>query len=131
MATGRFKHWSRRTTFHGFDDFCRTNDFRLKTLWAFVILASFAICCQQIYVACAAFITDKHWKSNLEVIYSPKGLKFPLVTICNMNRINRTRAELDYELTEENFRHIFEKENLAERIFQNRSYDQVTFNGKI
>lgn len=84
--------FAERTTLHGIR-FVFTGSIFMRLLWALILIGSFSYCSYDIFSSVRAFYRRPFQTRILTVTSNNEKLRFPAVTICNVNSVNRRRLK--------------------------------------
>ncbi len=100
-----FVRWCSRTSCHGFSDFVASERWGEKLFWISCLIVSFLLVLPQLYLVILDFVEEDDWVSSTFEL-AQESLQFPIILLCNYNRINQTKAEGKYGLTDNNLQYI-------------------------
>lgn len=121
----RYRELVENLAIDGISDILNSKGCGLRTLWIIFFIFGTTACAQQLFMLISGFISDKHWRSNLESVLEPEGLQFPSLTICNLNRVNRTKAESDFKITNEMLNEILKSANFNESMLIKVHFNKI------
>ena len=93
----RFSNWLDDTTIHGTVKVFKAKSFLRRFLWSFIFLAAIGGCLFNIVDRIRIF-SGRPSTTTISLATQSNGIPFPAVTVCNLNFLRRSTAEM-YSLT--------------------------------
>uniref|UniRef100_A0A914UR18 Uncharacterized protein n=1 Tax=Plectus sambesii TaxID=2011161 RepID=A0A914UR18_9BILA len=91
MTREKVRAWAERTTCHGIADLAEQNHISGRLIWASILSVVFSLLAFSLYIVSTDFGTE--WTTSTSEITSSEGLPYPVITLCNYNRLRQSQIE--------------------------------------
>ncbi|XP_014671065.1 PREDICTED: acid-sensing ion channel 5-like [Priapulus caudatus] len=89
------REWARNTTLHGVKHAADSDNIILRIIWTLSIVGCWSFLIWLMHVRVSTWLSSPYI-SIINYEYEKEGIEFPAVTICNNNKLNKTKMEKFY-----------------------------------